>query len=226
MKKIQNSMTVTGLCSILWKWVSCIWSVKMQLQPTLGCFGEKKPSYKSTKSRSFLSSVEVTAEVNNFDTRLQGDWRLLILTTLNSFSFFHTNCVSPKLSYFLHYIFFTLPKTLKGYRANLNPIHPLTQNCSSSSSSVHVHHRHPDESEPLRGLFLWMLWEPSRLSQAFVVLKYRENNSPLWFLLLCGCREYFRIMRWSIPEGRLVNDGEPLVHRQDGQSSTLGLSYH
>lgn len=42
----------------------------------------------------------------------------------------------------------------------------------------------------------------------------RANNPPMWFLLLCGCCEYFRITRWSIPEGRLVNDVEPLLHRQ------------
>lgn len=44
--------------------------------------------------------------------------------------------------------------------------------------------------------------------------QYRANNPPMWFLLLCGCCEYFRITRWSIPEGRLVNDVEPLLHRQ------------
>lgn len=44
--------------------------------------------------------------------------------------------------------------------------------------------------------------------------QYRANNPPMWFLLLCGCCEYFRIARWSIPEGRLVNDVEPLLHRQ------------
>lgn len=38
--------------------------------------------------------------------------------------------------------------------------------------------------------------------------RYRKQL-PYVFLLLWECCEYFRIMRWSIPEGWLVNDVEP-----------------
>lgn len=112
----------------------------------------------------------------------------------------------------LPYILFIVPKISKGYKEKQHPIHLLTQNYSHNTA--HVHRWHADESESHQGFFPWTLWEPRDSAKPSQCDQYRANNPPMWFLLLCGCCEYFRITRWSIPEGRLVNDVEPLLHRQ------------